>query len=137
MGDEHKKQRAELAKNYINLSEQLKLTNDLGELGYGVHSARDGVITDTSVRIRGVEERHGPVVPRGFLSLISLADAPKIPADHSGRLELAQWITNPAESAHAACLCQPRLAASLRHGVGQHRGQLRFDGGPAGQSAAA
>ena len=95
MGDEHKKQRAELAKNYIHLSEQLKLTNDLGELGYGVHSARDGVITDTSVRIRGVEERHGPVSPRGFLSLVSLADAPKIPADHSGRLELALWITNP------------------------------------------
>ena len=95
MGDEHKKQRAELTKNFIHLSEDLKLTNDLGELGYGIHGAREGVITDTSVRIRGVEERHGPVVPRGFLSLVSLASAPKIPAGHSGRLELAQWITNP------------------------------------------
>ena len=95
MGDEHKKQRAELAKNYINLSEQLKLTNDLGELGYGIHGARDGEITDTTVRIRGVEERHGPVAPRGFLSLVSLKEAPSIPADHSGRLELAQWITDP------------------------------------------
>jgi len=27
--------------------------------------------------------------------LVNFADAPKIPADHSGRLELAQWITNP------------------------------------------
>jgi cytochrome c553 len=95
MGDEHKKQRAELAKNYIHLSEELKLTNDLGELGYGVHSARDGVITDTAVRIRGIEERHGPVSPRGFLSLVNYPGEPKIPADHSGRLELAQWITNP------------------------------------------
>jgi len=96
LGDEHKKQRAELAKLSINLGEQLKLTNDLGELGYGIHSAREGEIVDTSVRIRGVEERHGPVVPRGFLSLVSLSGAPKIPADHSGRLELAQWITDPA-----------------------------------------
>jgi mono/diheme cytochrome c family protein len=95
MGDEHKKQRAVLAKNFIDLSEELKLTNDLGELGYGVQSARDGVITDTTVRIRGVEERHGPVAPRGYLSLISISNAPKIPADHSGRLELAEWITNP------------------------------------------
>jgi len=96
MGDEHKKQRAELARNYINLSEELKLTNDLGELGYGIHGARDGVITDTAVRIRGVEERHGPISPRNYLSLIRLTDAPTIPPDHSGRLELAQWLTNPA-----------------------------------------
>ena len=39
MGDEHKKQRAELARNSIHLSEELKLTNDLGELGYGIHGA--------------------------------------------------------------------------------------------------
>jgi hypothetical protein len=96
MGDEHKKQRAVLARNWINLGEQLKLTNDLGELGYGIHSARDGVITDTAVRICGVEERHGPIVPRNYLSLIKLSDAPPIPPDHSGRLELAQWITSPA-----------------------------------------
>ena len=96
MGDEHKKQRAVLARNWINLSEELKLTNDLGELGFGVHGAREGLVTDTAVRIRGVEERHGPVVPRNYLSLIKLTDAPTIPPDHSGRLELAQWITNPA-----------------------------------------
>jgi len=95
MGDEHKKQRAELAKKSIYLNEELKLTNDLGELGYGIHGAREGEITDTSVRIRGVEERHGPVAPRGFLTLVTLSRQPAIPADHSGRLELAQWITDP------------------------------------------
>ncbi len=95
LGDEHKKERAVLAKTYIQLSEQLKLTNDLGELGYGIHGARDGEIVDTTVRIRGVEERHGPVAPRGFLSLVSLKGEPNIPANHSGRLELAQWITDP------------------------------------------
>jgi cytochrome c553 len=93
---EYKKVRAELTKNYIRLAEEVKLANDLGEQGYGIHGAREGEITDTTVRIRGVEERHGPVVPRGYISLINLSDAPKIPADHSGRLELAQWITDPA-----------------------------------------
>jgi hypothetical protein len=93
---ELKKYRAEVTKKYIGLAEEVKLTNDLGELGYGIHGAREGEITDTTVRVRGVEERHGPVVPRGYISLINLSDAPKIPADHSGRLELAQWITDPA-----------------------------------------
>jgi len=94
--DEYKHIHTELQKNFIHLSEELKLTNDLGELGYGIHGARDGEIIDTAVRIRGVEERHGPIVPRGFLSLISLSETPKVPADHSGRLELAQWITDPS-----------------------------------------
>jgi len=92
---EQKKERTEIVRNFTQLKEDLQLINDLGELGYGVHSAREGIITDTAVRIRGVEERHGPVVPRGYLSLINVRNAPKIPADHSGRLELAQWITDP------------------------------------------
>jgi len=92
--NEQKKKRREIVRNYTQLKEDLQLANDLGELGYGVHSAREGIVTDTAVRIRGVEERHGPVAPRGYLSLINLKDAPKIPADHSGRLELAQWITD-------------------------------------------
>jgi hypothetical protein len=84
-----------IEKKYNRLNEDLTLIADLGELGYGVHSVREGVVGDTSVRIRGVEERHGPVVPRGFLSVVAVNDAPKIPPSHSGRLELAQWITSP------------------------------------------
>ena len=95
LSSEEKKKQAELRRHYLNLKEDLQLITDLGELGYGIHSAREGTITDTTVRIRGVEERHGPVVPRGVLSLISLPHTPQIPADHSGRLELAQWITDP------------------------------------------
>jgi hypothetical protein len=94
--DAYKKTHTELQKNFIHLSEVLKLTNDLGELGYGIHGARDGEIVDTAVRIRGVEERHGPVAPRGFLSLVNTGNTPKIPADRSGRLELAEWITDSA-----------------------------------------
>jgi len=90
-----KSRRLEINKNYLQLKEDQALINDLGERGYGVHSVSDGVIADTSVRIRGVEERHGPTVPRGFLTLVSLPNTAQIPADHSGRLELAQWITRP------------------------------------------
>jgi hypothetical protein len=35
------------------------------------------------------------VVPRGFLRIVALPDAPAIPTNASGRLQLAQWITDP------------------------------------------
>lgn len=50
---------------------------------------------DTPIRLRGVEAGHGPLVPRGFLSAVPTAHTPSIPQDHSGRLELAQWMTQP------------------------------------------
>jgi mono/diheme cytochrome c family protein len=90
-----KQKRLELQKYLVQRKEDAQLIDDLGERGYGVHSVSDGVIADTTVRIRGVEERHGPAVPRGFLTLLDLPDTPQIPANHSGRLELAQWITRP------------------------------------------
>jgi hypothetical protein len=90
-----KQRRLTITQNFIQHREDLQLINDLGERGYGVHSVHDGVIADTTVRIRGVEERHGPAVPRGFVTLVSLPNTQQIPANHSGRLELAQWITRP------------------------------------------
>jgi hypothetical protein len=35
------------------------------------------------------------VVPRGFLRIVALSQPPVIPTNASGRLQLAQWITNP------------------------------------------
>lgn len=55
-------------------------------------------IADTEYRIRGEAEALGPVVPRGYLSLLSVPNAAPIPADQSGRLELAQWLTSPENS---------------------------------------
>ena len=95
LSPENKKKEAEIRRRYLSLKEDLQLINDLGEHGYGIHSAREGVITDTTVRIRGVEERHGPVAPRAVPSLLTLAYTPQIPEGHSGRLELARWITDP------------------------------------------
>jgi len=53
-------------------------------------------IGDTQLRIRGEAERLGPVVPRGFLSTVSFPNQPKINPNTSGRLELADWLTSPA-----------------------------------------
>jgi hypothetical protein len=36
------------------------------------------------------------VVPRGFLSVLDVANVPKINPTQSGRLELAQWLTSPS-----------------------------------------
>jgi hypothetical protein len=35
------------------------------------------------------------VIPRGFLRIVNYAETPAIPTNSSGRLQLAQWITNP------------------------------------------
>ncbi len=76
-------------------AEYLALTDPsaTGEVAMGVRDA--AVIGDTEIRIRGEAEKLGPVVPRGFLNVVKLEGQPVIPADKSGRLELAQWLTDP------------------------------------------
>ena len=48
---------------------------------------------DESIRLAGQFDRHGEKVPRGFLRVVS-DKAAEIPGDHSGRLELAHWLTD-------------------------------------------
>ncbi len=48
---------------------------------------------DESIRLAGQFDRHGEKVPRGFLRVVS-EKAAEIPAEHSGRLELAHWLTD-------------------------------------------
>jgi hypothetical protein len=76
-------------------AELLALTDPakLGQVALGVRDAK--TVGDTEIRIRGEAEKLGPVVPRGFLSVLNVADAPKVNPTQSGRLELAQWLTNP------------------------------------------
>ncbi len=76
-------------------AELLELTDPSlqGQAVMGVREA--GVVGDTELRVRGEAEALGPTVPRGFLSLVNVADAPTIPADQSGRLQLAEWLTSP------------------------------------------
>ena len=50
---------------------------------------------DESIRVRGQSAARGDQVPRGFLQVASLSGPPSIPVDSSGRLELANWLTDP------------------------------------------
>jgi hypothetical protein len=50
---------------------------------------------DSPVYYRGDLTKPTDTVPRGFLRIVALTNAPVIPANESGRLQLAQWITDP------------------------------------------
>ncbi|MCB9940060.1 MAG: DUF1553 domain-containing protein [Planctomycetaceae bacterium] len=47
------------------------------------------------VSIRGLVRNPGPVVSRGFLQVAVHGEMPHIGDDHSGRRQLAEWITDP------------------------------------------
>jgi cytochrome c553 len=62
-------------------------------VGLGARDAK--VVSDAAIRIRGIAEKHGPVVPRGFLSVVHYPGQPAVNLKQSGRLELAEWLTSP------------------------------------------
>ncbi|WP_425617486.1 PSD1 and planctomycete cytochrome C domain-containing protein [Anatilimnocola sp. NA78] len=64
----------------------------LGEVAYGVRDSKQ--IGDTEIRIRGEAEKLGPIVPRGYLSVVPVANAKPVNVEQSGRLELAEWLTS-------------------------------------------
>ncbi len=58
-------------------------------------SARDRAKpADTKIAIRGDYRKPGNSVPRGFLTALEIPDTPAIDPQHSGRLELARWLTS-------------------------------------------
>jgi len=60
-------------------------------------SARDReAVADSEIRIRGIADHRGAVIPRGFLTVASILDSPQISKTQSGRAELAHWISAPA-----------------------------------------
>jgi cytochrome c553 len=63
-----------------------------GPVAMGAREAK--IVGNTEIRIRGEAEKPGPAVPRGFLSAIQLPIVLKIDPKHSGRIELAQWLTS-------------------------------------------
>ncbi len=51
---------------------------------------------DLPVHIRGSHlNLEKSAVPRGFISVVSKGEPAPLPANHSGRLELARWLTSP------------------------------------------
>ncbi len=57
---------------------------------------RDGQPSDARVLVRGELEQPAETVARGFVQVMVHGAAPGIPANASGRLELAQWLTSPS-----------------------------------------
>ena len=49
---------------------------------------------DIPIRIRGEVHKHGPVAPRGVLSVTLRGEIPVIPENQSGRLQVADWIAS-------------------------------------------
>lgn len=54
----------------------------------------DDEVVDVPLLTRGEIGREGAIVPRAFPQAIALNQTPVIPEKSSGRLELAQWLTN-------------------------------------------
>ena len=100
-----------------------------GKVALGVRDAK--AVADTEIRIRGEAEKLGPIVPRGFLTVLPRPGRaedqprPERPARAGAVADVGE------ESAHAAGDGQPRLAAPVRPGAGQERRQLRRDRRPA------
>ncbi len=85
-----------LKKEVKGMEEELKpLTAKLESRPLAMTVKEDPEPSDSAVRIRGMESRKGEIVPRGFIQVATLGDAPTIPEDESGRRQLAEWIVSP------------------------------------------
>jgi cytochrome c553 len=62
-------------------------------LAMAVREAKKSI--DSPLYIRGEVEKPGPTVRRGFVQVI-MDKSPSLPAQQSGRLELAHWLAGPA-----------------------------------------
>ena len=52
-------------------------------------------VEDVRVHIRGSVHSLGEKVPRGFLQVATLGTSPTLPANESGRRQLAEWLASP------------------------------------------
>ena len=60
-----------------------------------VMAVQEGKIEDAAVLIRGNANKPGKQIARGFLSVVESPSQTNVPADTSGRLQLAKWMTHP------------------------------------------
>jgi hypothetical protein len=59
------------------------------------YAVQEGKPADAYIQLRGEVEAHGPTVPRGMPDFWKSDKSCTIPAAASGRLQLAQWLTDP------------------------------------------
>jgi cytochrome c553 len=95
-GPEREQKLAAARKRVTQAQNELIALTDPAANGPVAYGARDAqAVGDTELRVRGEAEQLGPVVPRGFLSALTVPGAAPVNRQQSGRLELAQWLTSP------------------------------------------
>jgi hypothetical protein len=78
-------------------AELKKLTKQAPKSAPKVISVKDQEnVEDCRLHIRGSVKNLGEVIPRGFLQVATYGAMPTIAKDQSGRVDLASWITSPA-----------------------------------------
>ena len=97
----------------------------------------EGTPGDLEIFLRGNHLTRGPIVPRRFPAILAGRRPAAIDPKHSGRLELARWLTRAEPSAHGAGDRQPRLAMAFRPGPRRLGRQLRQAGAASHSSRAA
>jgi len=86
---------SKLKQQLVALEKELKaLQKDIPDRPEAMSVADDSAPEDAKIHIRGSIRNLGASVPRGFIQAALHGNAPGIPAEASGRLELAQWITS-------------------------------------------
>ena len=87
----------DLAAEVKTLEKQLKQLRDTGPKRPMVMSVQEkSDIQDLRVHMRGSVHRLAEMAPRGFLTAATHGSRPAIPANESGRRELAEWLTDAA-----------------------------------------
>ena len=90
------KQKADSIKQASDLDKKLAHLDYIKPSVAVVHAPRDvAKPSDTRITIRGNPHALGDTVPRGFVRASFKGDPPAIPANQSGRLQLAHWLTDP------------------------------------------
>lgn len=90
--EENRKRRRETPRYESSTPQQAIAPRYLDRYGRFARPPEFQVITDSPVYARGEVDLSGEKVPRGFLSLFTHEVPPQIPADSSGRRELAEWM---------------------------------------------
>jgi hypothetical protein len=90
---EQKELKARMAKLTTDLSALQKRKPALEMVNSAVEKKKP---TDMKIHIRGNIYQLGAIAPRGVLQVANYGPVPKMPTNASGRLELADWVTDPA-----------------------------------------
>jgi hypothetical protein len=87
----------ELKKKISALTAELSRFNKQKPVPEMVNSAVEkSKPTNLKIHIRGSIDNLGAIAPRGVLQVANYGPAPEMPTSSSGRLELADWIVDPA-----------------------------------------